>query len=255
MDQYNVLQAIYMSFYSKKLYRDVAMRWGGKAFLYLFMLVIFIWILPISAMQDALNKNYAQYSILYVQQIPVVKIEKGSIKTPDNKPYFVKNPDTKETIMVIDTTGKYTDLKQTDAKILVTKSELISQARRGETRIMQLPDTLTMTVDPWVVNKYIQNSLSYVWIFAFIFLVLISYIYHIFQALVYGLVGKIFNFVVKSPMSYIQMVQVALVAITPPLLIATILESFVIIFPYQALFYFLLAMFYLFYGISANKES
>ena len=37
MKQYNILQAIVMSFYSKNLYRDVAKNWGGKAFLYLFL--------------------------------------------------------------------------------------------------------------------------------------------------------------------------------------------------------------------------
>ena len=64
MRQYNLLQAIPMSFYSRKLYQDVAQNWGGMAILYLLFIVFLSWIPTTFIAQKKLNAYYS-YNLSY----------------------------------------------------------------------------------------------------------------------------------------------------------------------------------------------
>lgn len=254
MSQYNVLQAIYMSFYSKKLYRDVANNWGAKTFLYLFLVVALSWIAFVWQLQTTLNLAYQKDSERIVEQIPVITIKDGKLSTPENRPYIITTPDSKERIAVIDTSGTYTTIEQANAGILITETEMITQPKPEETRNNQIPATLNAVIDPQVVNSYVQKYLGFVWIIFFIILTVCYYIYRIIQALLYAIIGKILSAIWQIPLAYDQILWITMVAVTPTIVLATILSFFNVTFPYQPLVYFLLSMAYLFYGIVSNKN-
>jgi hypothetical protein len=253
MSRYNMLQAIVMSFYSRKLYRDVAMNWGGKAFLYLLLLLALSWIGMTYLFQHGINQFYAQYSGAIVSQMPILTIKDGKMSTPENRPYLITDPD-HERIAVIDATGQYTTLEQAKTDILVTQTQVISQSKPNETRTNQLPPNFNAVIDPNVINAYIKKFVGFTWIFIFILFVVSAYIYRIIQALLYGIIGKIFSSICRVPLSYGQILQIVLVAITPAIIIATIVDLLNVEFPYEMWVYFLISMFYLFYGIIANKN-
>ena len=178
MNQYNIFQALYLSFFSKDFYRDVARNWGGKTFLYLLFLVALSWLAATINIQRNLNYGYKYQSDAYIAQIPVMEVVNGKLKTPENRPYSIKDPDNGQLIAIIDTTGKYTTLDQSHTAILVTQTSVISK-RDNETKIYDLPANLNTTINPPVINNYIKDFVGFAWIPFFIIFVLCAYVYRI----------------------------------------------------------------------------
>lgn len=255
MSQYNFVQALYMSFYSPSLYRDVAERWGAKTFLYLLFLVALSWILVVFHLHFAIKEIYQKNANEIVHQIPIITIDNGEVKTPENRPYFVRNPQTMENIAVIDTSGKYTSLAHVQTGLLVTKNEVISQHEENETRIYQIPANMSMAIVPETISFYIQKYLWAIGVFFFVLLTIGAFIYRLIQGLIYALIGKLMSYLNHVPLSYDKILQITLVAITPTIVFATVFDYFHIIFPFRNLLYFILAMAYLYFGIISNKPT
>src|SRR5579872_5684307 len=124
MKQYNYLQAIYTSFFSAGLYRDVAKNWGSGVVLYLMLVLSICWLVISIDVQPKINRFYGHFTDEYLSQIPQINIKNGVVKTPKNKTYMITNPDENIVIAIIDTSGKHTSLKPGGAKLLLTKDTL-----------------------------------------------------------------------------------------------------------------------------------
>lgn len=250
MQRYNMFQAFVLSFFSKELYRDVAFNWGGKTFLYLFFLVVLSWITSTIQTQSVLNVAVKAHADEYIQQVPILTFKEGKLSTPENRPYIIKNTKTSETIGVIDTSGQFKTLEAAHANMLLTQTDFITRSDKDQTKITPIPKNISAVVDPQVVGKQIKHYVSYLWIPIFIMLVVVGYLYRIIQSLIYALIGKIFA---GRGVHYSQILQIAMVAITPALVLSTVFDAFLIRFPFQLLLYFVITLFYLFFGISACK--
>lgn len=254
MSSYNIFQALYMSFYSRKLYEDVGKNWGGKVFLYLFVLLALSWIGQTAIMQSGLNRIYAQASDEFMAQLPLVIIENGKVTTPENRPYIIKDPNGTDVFAIIDTSGKYTDLSGAKSEVLVTKTKIYEQRNKHEVRIHQLPESLNITINPVSINDYIKRVIGFAWIFIFTFVVIISYIYRVLQVLLYSVLGKIFSTISSANVDYGTILQITIVALTPAIVLSTLLDLMSITIPHHNLLYFVIAMGYMIYGIQANKR-
>lgn len=253
MSQYNVLQAIVMSFYSKRLYRDVAKNWGGKSFLYLLLLMALSCALLTFQVHQFLRTQYDVYASHFVAEIPVLTISNGKIQTPENHPYFIDAPDSKEILMVIDTSGKYTHIDQVKAHVLVTQNEIISRSDPNQFRVDTLPTNFSSVLNPVTLNAHIKEFLlSYAWFIVFVSVWFGSFIYRILQGLFYGLIGKLFSSMCQVNLSYSQIVQISFVAITPAVVLAAILNFLGVHVTYWL--YFIVGIFYVGYGVMANKK-
>lgn len=252
MQQYNIFQALYMSFYSKKLYRDVALNWGGKSFLYLLMLLTIISIYFAISIQNIVTVGYEAFYTQISPQVPVLTIKDGKISTPENRPYFIIDPDTKFTYAVIDTSGRYTTIEQAKAPVLITQTQVIT---KNETRTYSVPaNNVEQKLDLQEINGYVHKFLGYLWIIFFMLCVFGFYVYRLIQALVYSLIGKVFAMSFKIPLTYGQILQIAMVAITPAIIISTIQYAVKFEMRHDLILYFILGIAYLFYGIFANKN-
>lgn len=254
MSQYNIFQAIYLSFFSKKLYRDVASSWGGKAFLYAFLILALSWIGSVIIIQRNLSDGYTRYSATFVEQFPVMTVTAGKVSTPKNKPYVIIEPNTKETVIVIDTSGQYQTLAQANTKFLITQDSIIT--KDGDTtKITKLPASLSHTFVPSVINDHIKGWINYLWIIMLPGLTLLSFIGMVIKSLIYGVIGRIFSAITDAGVSFFQCMGLYCVAATPALLVWTVLSTYNIVFPHRALTIFVLVLIYLFYGILANKPA
>lgn len=255
MPQYGIFKAIFMSFFSKRLYRDVATNWGGKSFLYLLTIVALSSVYITYFLQTTLSEGYRTvYASILAPQVPIITVEKGIIKTPENRPYFITDPSTHVLYGVIDTTGQYTTLEQSKSFILVTQNQIITKPKPDETKIYQVSDQINQVFDPQVINQAIEKCIGYLWIGLFIAIVIFSYVFRILQAFLYSLVGKIFAWLFGVKLTYWQIVQIMMVAITPVMVIEVILQIIKVGFPHEMLLLFLLGILYMFYGILANKK-
>jgi len=253
MSKYNFFQAIPLSFFSGKLYRDVARNWGGNAFLYLFFLLALTCIAFTYRAQVGLTAVYSQISEKIVPQIPVLTLDKGKLSTPEKRPYTITAPDSKELIAVIDTSGQYTSVEQANAPILITEDSIITQ-KKDEVSIRKVPD-FTGVIEPHVVDTAIKKYIGYGWIFIYVLVLFGAYIFRVLQALLYALVGRIIAAIFRVDLTYGQVLQLALVTITPTIIVTTLVYLFGFMLPHSSLIYVALAMIYLVYAVLVNKKS
>jgi hypothetical protein len=254
VQRYNIFQALFMSFYSKQLYRDVANNWGGKTFLYLLMLLSLSWVYFVYEAQLAINTSYHEFSNKFAGQFPVLTIKNGTIITPEKRPYYITDPDSHKNIAIIDTTGKYKTLEDAQVPILITQNEMSIEKKENETRIYKVPNNVNAVIDPKVVDGYLIEYLKLSWVLLFPILVLGSFIYRMLQALIYGLIGKLFSAMISAKVTYSQVMQVTLVAITPAVIVSTILGAFSVAIHYELVYFLVLSLCYIFYAVYANKK-
>ncbi|WP_131781457.1 DUF1189 family protein [Legionella gresilensis] len=122
---YDYFQALYLSFFSNRLYIDVGRRWKGFAIIYLLLLFV-ITSLPV-AVRIILNFNnyFEQQIILPIKNLPPFYIQNGEVTLDKPMPYLVKNKENK-VIAAVDTSGtiKQIDSKYPDLAILIVKDGL-----------------------------------------------------------------------------------------------------------------------------------
>jgi hypothetical protein len=253
MKQYGCLQAIYMSFYSRALYRDIAKNWGAGVMLYLFMLLTICWTCLMFRIQPTINSSATHFANAVIPQLPQkIVIKNGIVSTPEDRPYFVRNLDTKETIAIIDTTGKYTTLEEANTSFLMTKDSMI-YADKSAVKIQKLPTDLNINIDPIVVKGFTIKFIGWLWVILFPVLLLCSFVYRILQSLFYAVLGKLFAILSKTSILYFDILKLTMVAITPAIVISTIVDFFNVWPHGHLLFYFVLSMGYLIFAIYANK--
>jgi len=244
-----------MSFYSKKLYQDIALRWGGKSFLYLFMLLALSSLVWSLLLQHYALEAYQSFSTKIIPQIPVITLHDGKINTPEKRPYFIVDAETHKPFAVLDTTGKYTSLEQAQTPILITETQILIQSGPNETKIYKLTEPLNQTINPEAIKKFGDKYIHFLWIFVFPFIFIIFYLYRVLLALFYSLLGKMLCAFFKINLAYGQIVQMMLVAMTPVIIISDLQCILNISIRHEMLLYFLLDISYLFYGILANKDN
>lgn len=121
---YSYFQACYLSFFSSKLYIDVAKRWRKLSLGYL-LLVFALVSLPLSARIIIELNNYFQHDlVLPFQSLPTFVIQNGEVSFDKPMPYLVKNPDG-NVIAIIDTTGQVKEINNDypELVVLITKNK------------------------------------------------------------------------------------------------------------------------------------
>lgn len=108
---YRYWSALYMSFYSKRLYVDVGKRWNGFGVLYL-LLVFAVFSIPFAVkLSDKLNVAFKEQITDPLSKIPVFYIQNGEVSFDKPMPYMIKN-DKNQVLVIIDTTGKITQFTE-----------------------------------------------------------------------------------------------------------------------------------------------
>jgi hypothetical protein len=101
---YRFRQALYMAFYSKRLYQDVAARWKGLGLKYMLFLTACA-LLPLSMVLIKGSNQYLNDYIIYpFHVLPPLYIHQGEVTFHEKMPYLIRNS-AEEVIGIVDTTG------------------------------------------------------------------------------------------------------------------------------------------------------
>lgn len=253
MKRYLLFQALYLSFFSKDFYQDVRKNWKGTVFLYLLVLLALTWIPVMVSMHAGLSAFVDNEAPKYINQIPKITIIKGEVSLDRPAPYTIIVPDTKAPLVVIDPSGKITSLDQTPAFVLLTKTKFMTrQQNRAETRIYDLSQIQSFTIEQEQVNGWVQAFRKWFAFVAYPFALAFSYTYRIVQILLYAAIGMLFVSTLKTSLDYMDVVRLTAVAITPAVILNTAHSLLNFHVPYFWLFCFLIAMGYLFFAVKAN---
>ena len=254
MRRYSIFHPLVLSFFSKSLYRDVGKNWRGTGLLYLLLVLALVWIPTMIAGQIGLSRWVDNDSKAITNQIPAITISKGQVSTDVTTPYFIKDPTTGEDIAIIDTTGQYETLANTNAKLLLTKSKLIVEKNAMETQTHDLSGVESFYVDRSRVEGWLLTAKRLFVPVLYPLALIFSFIFRAVQILIYALIGLLFARMLHANLDYKTLMRLAAISITPVLVLNLFLEFVPLRIPFWSLLGIIIALGYLFFAVKANAE-
>jgi len=255
MKKFSIMHIPVLSFFSKGLYRDVGLHWKGLNFSYLLLLLAICWIPTMIKIHVCFSNFVNNDAPAVVEQVPEVTITNGEVSISEPQPYYIKDPENGDVLAIIDTTGTVKSLEDPNAMCLVTKNKVMWRQSEFETRTIDLAKVENFVLDSERIMGWLHTASKLIVIAIYPFALLGSYLYRIVQALIYAAVGLLFASWCKVTLSYSALLRLAVVAVTPCVLVKTILGLSGVHLPYAWLIYLLIALWYLFFGVKACSET
>lgn len=271
---YGYWSALFMSFYSKRLYIDVGKRWKGTGLLYL-LLAIAVFAIPYALkMSLAYGKDFNEQFIDPISQIPTVYIQNGEAHFDKPMPYQIKN-DKGQTVIIIDTTGTETQFfkEYPSLSLLITKDTLryklplpsipnvVDEQAKREVPDISTPFGKGMNL-MFDGESIIKGSSFYGFKYAaqiIIYPVIIGIFYSLLVVfyLVLAFLGQVFSRIFFSfKLGFKQSCRLFMVSATPMLLILIIFLTLNMIFPgFGFILLMILAAYFSFAIYSLRSES
>ncbi|MFY7698601.1 MAG: DUF1189 family protein [Legionella sp.] len=154
---YTWKQALYLSFYSSRLYIDVYKRWCGYGIVYL-CLVLAITAMPISArLIINLGDYFNQEIMLPLQSLPIIDIQNGMISFDKPMPYKIKNAQG-DVIAIIDTTGAINKITKDYPKLVILVNQNRVTFRTSMPKLFLKVASYSQPQDDFFVYKIDKNS-------------------------------------------------------------------------------------------------
>lgn len=255
MKRYSILHVPVWSVFSVRLYRDVCHQWKGTGFAYLLLLLAVCWVPLMIKMQIGLSNFVDNEAPKIVSQIPAITIANGKASTREPQTYFIKDPETGKTVVMIDTTGSITALGDAGGAIgLVTATEATFRKNAFETRMFSFQEIVDFSLDQDRITGWLTNLKRYLAIGCYPFALVFSYMTRIVQVLIYAAIGLLFARMCRSRRSYVELLRLSVVAITPSIIVKTILGVASVNIPFAGLLYFVCTLALLFFGVKVSAH-
>ena len=253
--RYTIIHPLFMSFYSKDFYRDVAQNWKNYAFLYLLFLLALCSVMKTVKIHYDFSDFVTRHAPAYISQFPVVTFSNGKASIEADEPYFIKDPKSGEDIIIIDTKGQINSLNDTSAVLLLTETKLIIKKSDSETQVFALSEIEDFRIDQDVIYGWLRIAQKWMAVVFFPFLVLGSFVYRLVQVLIYGIIGMLFASILKTDIDFQSLISIAIMAITPVVILDTFMGQPGISAVFWRFLCFLISMGFLFFGIKSNSKS
>lgn len=256
MRRFSLLHPLWMAFYDGAIYEDVARFWRNRVFLYLLLLLALTWIPITIQTQNQVDEWVSREAPFYIDQVPDLSLSGGELSTSSSTPTLLR--DREGTVLaVIDPTGRYTSLDDTEAPVLVTRTQIFIRGEGDQVDVSALPEgppeTLTRE-DLYIIADWTRSLVNTL---LFPVLLVLSFAYRTVQALIYALVASFFTSSTGGSLPYRTLLNLALIAVTPAVVLDTahmLMES-----PLPEWFWWpacvLLSLGYLRFGIRVTLES
>ena len=252
MKKYSMLHIPFMSFYSKSLYRDVAHNWKGTGLLYLLILLVICWLPTMAAMHSGLFGGSEK------ERTEVVSGHKPQYDKSGRSAYSQQSPSghkRRGPSIVIDLPhGKEASPDRIAIHMFAAFMRLILSARdnpEGEPDLRVLFGMFDF--DQTSQKKRVQQDVMSNYLLFMLYLLALagSYVFRVLQVLVYAAIGQLFAAWAGAKLEYDALMRLSVVAITPVIIAAAILDAAGITIPFSWVWAFLCAMGYLYFGVRA----
>jgi hypothetical protein len=255
MKKFSIIHVPAMSFFSEALYRDVGLHWKGTGFAYLLLLLAVCWIPAMIQIHTGFSQFITNDAPPVINQVPQITITNGEVSIEEPQPYYIKAPDSNQVLAIIDTTGTITSLEDESTMCLVTKTEVITRKSDVQTQTFDLSEVEDFVLDSNLIMGWLRTAGKFAVVIIYPFALFGSYAYRIIQALIYAAIGLLFAKWCNTTLSYTALLRLAVVAVTPCIIISTVLGIADVNLPwYASLFYLVVALGYLFFGVKACSQ-
>ncbi len=233
-----LLASIFRSIYDFKAYKTFKEKTTGQAFIYLLLLTVIFGAIGSINLLYTMDKAFKDINHTFDKDFPKFTLTGNGLVVKEKMPIISKN---KDFFYAIDTTGKIDKsiLNDHDKGIFISKTSMYYKKSIIETREYNF-DSLTQFAP--ITKTTVKNILSYSWIVKIIAVPLyLIYFYSgkIISAFIIGLLGLVFQGIVKSKENIGTMFKLGLYAITLPVIIKIITGFIPVEIPNFFLIYYL----------------
>lgn len=257
MKRYSIFHIPALAFFSKDLYSNVALHWKGTCLGYLLLLLIICLIPPMVSFRAGLIYFAEIEAPKIISQVPTITFIDGTASTDAPQPYYINDPDSGNVLAIIDTIGQITSLEGTEAiallrknDVLFKKSEIFKESKL-EARTFDFAKITRFTLDQNVITNWLNIAKTFLVPIVFISALVVSYLFRIVQALIYAAVGTLFVSKCNAQIPYVSVLRLAVVAVTPCIIVKTIIHAAGLRFPLEGLLYLIITLCYLYFGVKA----
>ena len=256
MRKFNIIDPLYMSFYSKEIYQDVARSWSTRlCMLYLLSLTAICWIPGIIRLDTDVTYYIDNIVPKYVVQMPAIEISKGEASIKEKQPYLINDPDSGKTAIIIDTTGATKSLDNSTAFLLLTKDRLTLKKDDKERTVLEMRDLGDVTITRTMAFEWLEAYTEWFGIMVYPFAVMLSYVFRIVQILLLALVGAVASKIFKVGIDYRLLIRIFAVAVTPLLVFDALTGFFRIEVPMPLVADLLITTGYLIFAIKSSSTA
>lgn len=252
MRRFSALSALFASFFSKELYRDVAHAWRGIGFLYLVLVSMITWAPTVAVTHFQVKKYVEELWPIAVQHFPEFKNEKGIISSTAPQPYIVMdNSKPPKPEFVLDTTGAIKSFEDTTAPLLVTRTRIyMRNPARSDERSIDAKSFPDLTINPAKLTEWGRLFSKWYGVLAFVIMTIGSVMWGALAIVALSLLGAVIAGG-QSTVSTTGYLRLAAVARTPALLLTAVIQFFAISVPMWFGISFLVSIGYMIRAVNA----
>lgn len=250
--KYNILHLPIMSFFSKRLYRDVGQNWKGANMSYLFLLLAICWIPPTLSLRKDMIQSLEGNQVQLINQLPDIRITDGQVSIDQKEPYHIKKNG--ETVAIIDTTGSMNYIDDANVMALLTENELIIRRGKNQFNTLDLSKVADFHINKHIANQWIQTTKNSLAPLSYGLFLLLSYIFTVLLMLLVAIVGLILSSAMHSSIQFAGILRIAAAAATPSIILISL--SIALGQSIPGLIYIAVTLIYLLVGIiSCSKPA
>jgi len=254
MRRFTIIHPLFMSFFSRSLYQDVAENWKGICIPYLLSLLALCTIPGVMKLNSDLSAYLAQTAPAIVRQVPVITVTKGKLSIDKPEPYIIKDEKTGAPVIIIDTTGRTNSLEGSPAVMLIKQTEILVRKDGAEAKRFELDGIEKLVVDRRVLYEWMDAmEESFVFVL-YPFAVLFSFIYHFLEVLLFAGIGLLVARRLKIPLAYKTLVRLAAISVSPSIILGALLAAADLMVPYRFIIGFWISMGYLIFAVRACED-
>ncbi|MBF0557545.1 MAG: DUF1189 family protein [Nitrospirae bacterium] len=254
MKHYSIFHPLYMSFFSKSLYRDVAGNWKGLCFTYL-LIVLALSIAPDMVRLHARVTDFiVEEAPKVVSQVPTITISEGQASIKEPVPYTINAPWSKQPFAVIDTSDRPPAMENIKATVILTKTKLAVRGDASDLRSLDLARLHNLVIDGNLISRWLEVFKDYFIFAVYIFALFFAFLYYLVQVMLCASIGMLFSRMFNLELSARALIRLSVIAFTPPILLQTAHAVLEVEFPFGSVITFVLATCYLYFAVGSCSE-
>ena len=233
-----------------KAYKYFAELKTSEAFTYFFTLILLASLLATYNSGMVIIQKTSKW--LGLHPFPAISIKKGEASSPVKQPYIIyeEHSNGKNFQAILDTTGSTASVSN---GVLIKKTEVtIANQVGGEVRTESLAKFPDMEINDTSIKK---TMTKYLWFILLPWLLMVYVLKNLFLVFMLSLFSLLSNYMYRNKLSYAQILNLGIFALTPAVVLELIFAFARIDFPGFLWIYLGVYLFYLTLGLNqANRE-
>lgn len=250
----NTIRTLYLAFYSRDVYIRAAREWRGIGFGYLFTLVLISTVCIGIWVHVWANTIIIQFEKIILPQMPTLTLKDGRMTIDKDLPYVITIEGSP--VIRFDRTVEQSADAAEFAPIVFGESGCAHFVReRGRVKKWVYEKVWSLVLDPLGVAKHIKFLKTWLGLIVAGILLPIHFTWVASQVLILGAIGRVYTATMNFYLSYSKLVRISVVAVTPGIVLGTLLILSNQFFQLWLGIYGIMAAVYLFYGVYSNKHA